>query len=84
MGQPFIQKGSSPPTKILVFLCSPTVPMLGWCWVVNMRGRCFSSCSLLGWPSGLFHGREMLSAFFLEPDVLQLVSLSLQLGSYLL
>ena len=39
---------------------------------------------LLGWPSGLFHGREMLSAFFLEPDVLQLVSLSLQLGSYLL
>jgi len=28
---------------------------------------------LLGWPSGLLHGREMLSAFFLEPDVLQLV-----------
>ena len=58
--------------------------MLGWCWVVNLRGRWFSSCSLLGWPSGLFHGREMLSAFFLEPDVLQLVSLSLQLGFYLL
>ena len=53
--------------------------MLGWCWVVNLGGRWLSSCS-----SGLFHGREMLSAFFLKPDVLQLVSLSLQLGSYFL
>ena len=79
MRQPFVQKGSSSPPKILFFLCSSIssriVPML--------LGR-RAITRLLGWPSGLFHGREMLSAFFLEPDVLQLVSLSLQLGSYLL